>query len=172
MDKETKVTLEQIRADIKNARSRNKSLDADDENLLFSANNENDETEYMVRNVLYSNILYEYIEEHKLKNKTKKCYKFVFFVITMSILIALVAVPLLIIKSIALSADETDFDLPNGIALIVSSIAGTITAVAVLPKIIAEHLFPTDEETHLIEMIKNMQSNDSGFRESNSRERS
>ena len=165
MDKDTKVTLEQIRADIKGDRNAIKSLGADDENLISSANKEVDDTEYKVRNVLYSNILYAYIEEHKSKNDAKKCYKFVFFAITMITFLALIIAPIIIIFIVTTKASDSGIDIVSSIAAIIGSTTGIVSAVVVLPKIIAEHLFPTNEETHLIELIKNMQSNDSNTRE-------
>lgn len=35
----------------------------------------------------------------------------------------------------------------------------------VLPKIIAKHLFPTNEDEQMIELVKNMQVNDSNIRD-------
>ena len=171
MDKDTKGTLEQIRADIKHNNSPNESLGSEDDNLIASANSENDDTEYKVRNVLYSNILYEFIEEHKSKSKSKRCYKFVFFVVTMVIFLALVAAPIIIMFIVVTKEGEPNSDLIGGVASIIGSAIGIVTAVIVLPKIIAEHLFPTNEETYLIELIKNMQSNDLMNRESSRLER-
>ena len=37
--------------------------------------------------------------------------------------------------------------------------------IIVLPKIIAEHLFPVDEEQNMLEMVKKMQENDANIRD-------
>ena len=52
----------------------------------------------------------------------------------------------------------------SDVAVVLSSMAGIISAIIILPKIIAEHLFPTNEDEHMIEMVKNMQVNDSKIR--------
>ena len=46
----------------------------------------------------------------------------------------------------------------------IANIAGIISTLFILPKIIAEHLFPTNEESNMLEMVKNMQNNDSEIR--------
>lgn len=47
---------------------------------------------------------------------------------------------------------------------IIGSVAGIISSLVVLPKIIAEHLFPTDEDRNMNEILKSMQENDSAIR--------
>lgn len=42
--------------------------------------------------------------------------------------------------------------------------AGIISALVVLPKIIAEHLFPVDEESNMLKMVQSMQDNDASIR--------
>ena len=158
-----RATLEEIRVES----SAGKPLGASDENLLSSVSNETADPEYTTRNKLYSSLLNEYIKEYTSKNLYKKWYKFVFFIITMFALLALVTVPLLVILIVASSLNESNIGVDaNSIALIAGSVAGIISAIIILPRIIAEHLFPTNEENHLIEMVKNMQTNDSGIRES------
>lgn len=46
----------------------------------------------------------------------------------------------------------------------VVNIGGIISALVILPKIIAQHLFPTDEERNMLKMVRNMQDNDSKIR--------
>lgn len=47
---------------------------------------------------------------------------------------------------------------------IIGSVAGIVSSLIVLPKIIAEHLFPTDEDRNMNEFLKSMQENDSAIR--------
>ena len=50
------------------------------------------------------------------------------------------------------------------IGVVVSALAGMISAFIVIPKIIAEHLFPADEDANMIAMVKSMQENDAKIR--------
>ena len=44
------------------------------------------------------------------------------------------------------------------------SVAGMVSSLIIIPKIIAEHLFPVDEESNMLDMVKSMQENDSRIR--------
>ena len=57
------------------------------------------------------------------------------------------------------------------ISLIAGCTAGMLSSVIVLPKIIAEHLFPTNEDEHMIEMVKNMQMNDAKIRDAHGKQK-
>ena len=52
----------------------------------------------------------------------------------------------------------------ENVGIAIANIAGIISTLVVLPKIIAEHLFPANEESNMLEMVKNMQDNDSQIR--------
>ena len=153
------ATLEKIKED----KGESASIGIDDENLILSASKMED-PQYETRNELYTNLLSEYIEEYKSKSSRKKRYKLTFFVVTLLVFIFLVIAPIIIIYCVAINTNY-ESDRIADIAAIAGSVAGIISAVAILPKIIAEHLFPTDEETHLIDMVKNMQQNDTNIRD-------
>ena len=48
--------------------------------------------------------------------------------------------------------------------VIFGAVSGILSAIIVIPKIIAEHLFLKDEDGNMIDMVKNMQQNDTGIR--------
>lgn len=50
------------------------------------------------------------------------------------------------------------------VGVVISALAGMISAFIVIPKIIAEHLFPADEDANMIAMVKSMQENDAKIR--------
>ena len=52
-----------------------------------------------------------------------------------------------------------------GVALAITSIGGIVSAIIVIPQIIAKHLFPANEETFMLDMVKSMQNNDAGIRD-------
>ena len=119
-----------------------------------------DSKQYDIRDELYSKMLEHYLEDHKSKSEWNKRYKFYFFWVTIVILIALVGAP---IAAMVIFALRPKIGVEE-IALVVSGIPGIISAIMILPKIIAEHLFPANEDQHMIGMVQNMQKNDAQIR--------
>lgn len=117
--------------------------------------------QYERRNKLYSGLLEKYIEIYAKKERMKMWYRGIFFGVTMVLFAAIIFGCLDCIK-IMLKVGNSDV---TNISAAVSSAAGIIATIIILPKIIAEHLFPTDEEEKMLEMVKNMQSNDANIRE-------
>lgn len=141
-----------------------KSEEIADQSLLGSATKQSKEsqTEYEKRDESYTLLLGDYIDSSKSKTEWNKVYKCIFFCVTMLILVALVAFPIAVTIIIVVKEQS---NLVVDIAALVGSIIGIISAIIVLPKIIAQHLFPTNEDEHMIELVKNMQVNDSKIRE-------
>ncbi len=139
-----------------------KPIEADDENLntAVASQSRGQDEEYNSRNKLYTQLLETYIDNYKKKEKTKGIYKCIFFVITIVLFLGIVVCGLvgLIILSI-----YGDGSLAN-VGIAIANIAGIISALVVLPRIIAEHLFPTNEEGNMLGMVKNMQDNDANIR--------
>lgn len=117
------------------------------------------------RDVLYAELLQQYIEINKSKAEWNKWYKLFFFVVTLAILVALVIVPMVIYWNISRKCCVNSAD----VAVVIGCTAGIISSIIVLPKIIAQHLFPTNEDEHMIGIVKNMQLNDSQIRDVNRR---
>ena len=135
-----------------------------DQSLLVSSTKqtEEDKLEYDKRDQLYTSLLSAYISSSKSKTAWNKVYKCIFFAATMLILIALVGFPIAI-TIIIVTKEQSN--LAVDLAALAGSVIGIISAIIVLPKIIAQHLFPTNEDQHMIELVKNMQVNDSKIRD-------
>ena len=116
--------------------------------------------EYDERNVLYTELLRNYIASYEDKDGEKRKYKKVFFWVTIVILILIVVACLFFIWIIIVVGKDNYTE----IGAIIGSVVGIITALIAIPKIIAEHLFPVNEESNMIDMVKNMQDNDSNIR--------
>lgn len=116
--------------------------------------------QYDNRDKLYTRLLDHYITTTETKNERNRAYKAIFFWFTMIAFALLIIFPFASIIVIAFT-DPTDV---TAIATIASGVISAISAVIILPKIIAVHLFPTDEDKNMIDLVKNMQSNDSGIR--------
>ncbi len=94
------------------------------------------------------------------KSKSKKNYKFWFFVVSLA---AFGFIVLTAIVSIWIVTIRGNISLGD-VGVVVSALTGMISAFIVIPKIIAEHLFPADEDANMIAMVKSMQENDAKIR--------
>lgn len=140
----------------------NKSLAADDNelnNAVVTQTREQDE-EYDKRNRLYTNLLDSYISIYAKKEQAKSKYKAAFFIVIILLFVGIVVCGLIGLMFLSI---EGDGNLAN-VGIAIANIAGIISSLVVLPKIIAEHLFPVDEESNMIGMVKNMQENDANIR--------
>ncbi len=133
------------------------------DSLLFKKAEQEDfehRKQYDKRDNLYSELLEEYISVYKSKSKRNRKLKLAFFIIAV---ITFCVIILGAVASMVIVAIKGGLNI-SGIAVVVGSVANILSAIIVLPKIIAEHLFPTDEEQNMNEMIKNMQENDAKIR--------
>lgn len=148
--------------EIQNALQGNEAMETADEKLNITAGLQlgwQDE-EYSNRNRLYTLLLETYIANYRRKEKIKGVYKCIFFIVTIILFIGIVVSGII---GIILLSMHGDGSLAN-VGIAIANIAGIISTLIVLPKIIAEHLFPTNEESNMLEMVKNMQNNDSEIR--------
>ena len=161
---ETKTTYEEAlkQIDIDTVSASRTKTPVNDSFLLESVMKEQKsvDPEYNRRNKLYSDLLENYFDEYKLKAECKRKYKGIFFVVTLLCFFGIIAVSLFAIVVTVCKEDVMLSDL----AVVAGSVAGAISALITLPKIIAQHLFPTDEDSNMISMVKNMQLNDAKIR--------
>ena len=160
----SKENYESLLSDIRDTllKDDGKIIEADDKKLnsaVASQNREQDE-EYDNRNKLYTLLLETYIENYKRKEKTKGRYKCAFFIVTIILFVAIIVCGLVGMVVLSILGDGS---LAN-VGIAITNIAGIISTIIVLPRIIAEHLFPTNEESNMLEMVKNMQDNDANIR--------
>ena len=139
-----------------------KPVEVSDDTLLSSIKYQDEEKdpEYDRRNRFYTELLSTYIKSYISISGYKKWYKLAFFIIVMLVFVFIVVFCVIGIVHISLKENTTVADF----GVLFSSIAGILSALLVLPKVIAEHLFPKDEDANMIDMVKNMQQNDSGIR--------
>lgn len=119
-----------------------------------------DHLPYLRRDELYSDLLEHYIDTNIDKTHRNITYKCAFFWIAMSIFIVLTVAPIVLLIIIACKNTRYTSD----IAVVLGAVGGLISSIIIIPKIIAEHLFPTNEDSNMIDMVKNMQINDSRIR--------
>lgn len=135
-------------------------VETSDEQLITSAINQENDPEYDARNQAYTRLLGVYIDDYVKKSKSKKSYKRGFFIVALS---AFALIVLTAIVSIWIVTIRGNISLGD-VGVVISALAGMISAFIVIPKIIAEHLFPADEDANMIAMVKSMQENDAKIR--------
>ena len=122
--------------------------------------------QYDRRDELYANLLENYIEQSKDKADKNVGYKQKFFNIVMTVFCCMIFIPLLAILIVAIRGDNNI----TAVIALSSSAISILSAIIILPKIIAKHLFPTDEDKNMIDLVKSMQENDSGIRTNSKKE--
>ena len=113
-----------------------------DEQLITAAISQENDPEYDARNQAYTELLKVYIDDYVKKSKSKKNYKFWFFVVSLA---AFGFIVLTAIVSIWIVTIRGNISLGD-VGVVVSALTGMISAFIVIPKIIAEHLFPADKD--------------------------
>ena len=153
-----KLNLEEISGDLQNIGGQAQKDSLKDELLkgVFHF-----EAEYANRDRVYTKLLEKYIDRYNEKSRDNRAYKRRFFncvmlVFGLVIVLSMAAILLLALKRAFQPAD---------IATVAGAVAGSISAIIILPRIIAEHLFPKDEDQNMISLIQKMQENDSEIRD-------
>ena len=138
---------------------------SNDDMLLSTSTKESkkEKLQYEHRDLMYTSLLQEYIRVYTKKSSCNKKYKLAFFIIAMSAFSLIITVSLISLVIVATKIDSAN--ILSSALVAISSASGIISSIVVLPKIIAKHLFPTDEDKNMIDMVKNMQDNDSGIRD-------
>ena len=116
--------------------------------------------QYAKRNQAYTNLLEDYVSHHKEKDQANSKYKCAFFIITISLL-AIIVVFSLVLICIVSSRDYSGY---SDVAVVLGCVSGIVSSIIVLPKIIAQHLFPVDEDKHILGIVQNMQQHDERLR--------
>lgn len=137
-------------------------LAANDNNLnsIAAAQRKEQEEEYNKRNKLYTELLGNYIARYSKKEAAKAIYKGIFFGVIMFMFVAIVVCGSVGLLLLSMYGDGT----MANVGIAIANIAGIISSLIILPKIIAEHLFPVNEESNMIGMVRNMQENDANIR--------
>lgn len=132
-----------------------------DENLESTfINNIRTDPGYAERNNMYSELLELYVHRYDKKEKTKGRYKCAFFVV---IMVVFVAVIMLCGFIIIYTVSRTEHITAADAGALIGSMAGIISTFIIIPKIIAEYLFPLNEESNMIDLVKSMQLNDANI---------
>lgn len=119
------------------------------------------------RDASYTRLLKNYISDYINKSRDNRNYKKWFFRIIMVVFCAVIFGSIASMICISLKGEIN----LSSLGMIIASVASIISVVVVLPKVIAEHLFPKDAETHIINLVERMQEHDTQIRNTNKTEK-
>lgn len=112
-------------------------------------NNKEDDNDFKNRNKQYTELIKNYSQTFKERQDVKKDLKYKFFYIVMiSYVMVLISSIGILIAVLCVAS--------NSIPLIIGSAGTLITSIIGIPTIIANNLFPKDEDSNIVEMTKEM----------------
>lgn len=108
----------------------------------------------------YDSILYNYTDHVSQTLKTKRFMKKFFFWVSLSVMMLITILVFVCILVTCLNAGNSNFDAQNYIIPGVSALASFLTTFIVVPKIIAEYLFNSNEDSVMREIVSSIQEYD------------
>lgn len=110
---------------------------------------------YDKRNEIYTKTLNKFSQIEVDKARLKYTQKKIFFLLACIIIVCVILLTLLTIVYSFKFLDGSD-----SLVAIISALVSLTSTILVIPTIIANNLFPKEEERIFIEMLQNMQTND------------
>lgn len=161
-EKKQEDTISQILSELSDVPENTEEMNFRDSVLNTDSSDETSEYghQYDERNRLYTYMLKDHIKSYGEKADANMKYKRWFFGITMAMMVFCVVVPVIALLIMAI----TSVNICDSAATVIGCVASIVSALIILPKIIAEHLFPLKEDENMIGLIKEMQKNDSEIR--------
>lgn len=104
------------------------------------------------RNANYCSFMDEYVANYGEKAKSAKCMKKIFFGAIMVLLFGMVTACMMAFWNISKKPNMSYSD----VAAIITAVGGIIGSFIVLPKVVAENLFPSKEEDRTAEIFDSM----------------
>ena len=138
----------------------NKYLKQDDDNNKIDVIHNDDINYINSNNKSFSNLLNTYVKNANRNLIAKLIFKSIFFLACVGILIG-IAILLIKITWFCLNNEVSTDTL---IVTMVNTLISFLSSFIVLPKIIAEYLYNSDEEKDMTELIKNIQERDKTIR--------
>ena len=129
---------------------------SDESNILPKGKREFNSREiaaYISNEETFSRLLKNLVRTENIKEAQKKTFKSWFFIIVMFLFAGLFLAPIVLI--ILFKSLITDYTI---MAAIVASLIELISAIIILPNIIAEYLFNKDEDDNTVKLIELMKS--------------
>lgn len=115
-----------------------------------------DISDIMDRSKHYNKYINLYLKAYRAKQKSQLIMKWLFFGIVLFLLILLIIGTIISMVAISNKESLSLYD----ISLIITAVAGVITAFIVLPKVIAKNLFPQSDDDNSKDVFKYVMEND------------
>ena len=115
------------------------------------------------RNIKYSDLLQQFLDDYKARKRINKHYKSIFFHVFMTAFVLILIVTVAYIVFATLNISKTNISM---IAGLVTAAATLITSILTIPQIIAKYLFSIEEDKFMSDIIKSMLTQDDKIRES------
>ena len=109
---------------------------------------------------IYTDYLDTYVKDYKKKIKSQIIMKWFFFVITLLLLASMIIGGIIVICNIS----KKLLIKPADVATVITAIFGAISSFLILPKVIAENLFPSKEEDKTAQIFEKMFEHDINLR--------
>jgi len=122
---------------------------------------ENDAIGLLNRDNLYTALLTAYVAEFEIRHRNNRRYKLFFFIIVMSIFCIAILGAIAAIVVLAVSGGAGT----GGLVVAVTSFGTILSSLIIIPKIIAQYLFPLDEDQKVAEIVGTLQQNDANIRQ-------
>ena len=108
----------------------------------------------------YSDYLEAFVSDFKLKTRNQRKMKIVFFVVTLILLLVIIGGG---VGSIFIISKKQDTALPD-VATVITAVVGAVSSFLILPKVIADNLFPSKEDDRTAEIFGKMFEHDINIR--------
>lgn len=108
----------------------------------------------------YSDYLETFVSDFKLKTGHQRRMKIVFFAVTLVLLLAIIGSG---VSSIVIISKKQATTLSD-VATVITAVVGAVSSFLILPKVIAENLFPSKEDDRSAEIFGKMFEHDINIR--------
>ena len=139
-----------------------KYLKLDDDNNKINVIHNDADREYInANNKSFSNLLNTYVKNANRNLIAKLFFKIIFFATCVVILVGI----FILLSKITWFCLNNEVSTETLIVTMLNTIVSFLSAFIVLPRVIAEYLYNSDEEKNMTELIKNIQERDKSIRE-------
>lgn len=109
---------------------------------------------------IYTEYLETYVNDYKKKISAQITMKWIFFIIVLLLLTSMIIGSIIVICNIS----KKPLINPSDVATVITAIVGAVSAFLILPKVIAENLFPSKEEDKTAQIFEKMFEHDINLR--------
>ena len=110
--------------------------------------------------IIYTDYLKKYVDDYKRKLNAQYAMKWLFFGVTIILLTVMIIGGIIVICNIS----KKPLIKPSDVATVITATFGAVSSFLILPKVIAENLFPSKEEDKTAQIFEKMFEHDINLR--------